>query len=220
MALFTAESPPRMTHPGCQFEEGTKLRYPIFDDRGVLLLSADAVLTRRIISILGGRDIRLKLHAVAKVLEGGPEGQEIRLKGPTVKIGRDPDCQIRPNSRLVSSNHCVIEFHPISVVVTDCGSTNGTLLNGQRLDEPRTLKDGDLLTFGSVTLRILLYADLETDAMNSDEVAGLILTRADERVEEPPAGSTWHVAEEDGKHIAELLNAAYAKKCRLESGEE
>ena len=52
-------------------------------------------------------------------------------KKETVLLGRHGDCSIQLTDSTVSSHHCIIEVKPPSVTVRDCGSLNGTYINGR-----------------------------------------------------------------------------------------
>lgn len=72
----------------------------------------------------------------------------------------------------VSSRHALIEVNDdSSVEVVDCGSSNGTFVNGIQVTDRRTISAGDLLRFATAEFRVL--ADLEMGAGSdvSDEDA-------------------------------------------------
>jgi hypothetical protein len=69
--------------------------------------------------------------------------------GP-VSLGRTADNDVAIPEYSISKRHCFFELQQNEVSVFDCGSTNGTLLNGRRLD-PNTktaLAGGDVITLG------------------------------------------------------------------------
>lgn len=59
-------------------------------------------------------------------------------------IGRDPSCDIRLKASDVSSRHAILSCDDNGVVVVDCGSTNGTFVNGKKI-RSKILKSGDKL---------------------------------------------------------------------------
>jgi hypothetical protein len=65
-------------------------------------------------------------------------------------IGRDRACHLRPTSRYVSRQHCIIVISNIFVHVRDLGSRNGTLVNGIRVDGRQELQHGDILQIDSI----------------------------------------------------------------------
>jgi len=69
-------------------------------------------------------------------------------------VGRDPEAQIHLDDEAVSWNHLEIESRGGVLMATDLDSRNGTALNGDPLDRPRRLRDGDTLIVGSHRLEI------------------------------------------------------------------
>ena len=80
---------------------------------------------------------------------------ELQLAGPVVRIGRAIDNDIRLASHQVSRHHCRIEEDQGRVWVVDLGSSNGTHVNGERVDR-RLLVAGDQLRVGRAELMVLL----------------------------------------------------------------
>jgi hypothetical protein len=76
------------------------------------------------------------------------QGRSIPINRSPYLIGRDPACQLRPASALVSGRHCVLTTHGARTFVRDLGSTNGTFLNGQRLRGEQELRPADVLRIG------------------------------------------------------------------------
>jgi pSer/pThr/pTyr-binding forkhead associated (FHA) protein len=74
--------------------------------------------------------------------------QEHLLKpGDVVTIGRGENNQIVINSPKISRNHARIEWSGERFTIRDLGSSNGTFINGQRVESmPFPLKDGDEIT--------------------------------------------------------------------------
>lgn len=62
--------------------------------------------------------------------------------------GRSGECDVRITADEVSRKHALIWRESASTWVADLGSSNGTFLNGERLDGPATLEDGDAVAFG------------------------------------------------------------------------
>ena len=54
----------------------------------------------------------------------------------------------------VSRRHAEIQVSSGDILISDLGSTNGTFVNGERIDQPRTLRDGDEVRIGAVVWRL------------------------------------------------------------------
>jgi hypothetical protein len=84
--------------------------------------------------------------------------REIPLQATPVSIGRDPSNDLVLPDSMVSRRHAVIEQRGTEYFVRDCNSSNGSLLNGDRITEC-VLKDGDLMAIGATRL---LFRDAAT----------------------------------------------------------
>ncbi|HEY8560311.1 MAG TPA: FHA domain-containing protein [Pyrinomonadaceae bacterium] len=74
--------------------------------------------------------------------------RRVLVAGSKFVVGRHSSCDLSiANSRL-SREHVKIEAFGEFFVVSDCGSSNGTTLNGATLGEPVTLQNGDVLNLG------------------------------------------------------------------------
>jgi pSer/pThr/pTyr-binding forkhead associated (FHA) protein len=94
------------------------------------------------------------------VIGGKRAGLEILISTPQCLIGRGEDCHIRPQSPLVSRRHCVISVHDgKNVTIEDCGSINGTFVNGEKVERQRELKNNDRIRIGSLEFEVQLSAD-------------------------------------------------------------
>ena len=60
---------------------------------------------------------------------GKSKGQTIPINLPQFIIGRDPQCNLRPASAVISKRHCAVLIKDGKVFVRDFDSTNGTFVN-------------------------------------------------------------------------------------------
>jgi pSer/pThr/pTyr-binding forkhead associated (FHA) protein len=91
-----------------------------------------------------------------RVLGGRHDGRLIAIKGKRFLVGREQDCHLRPNSDQISRHHCAFSIDDYSVRLKDLGSTNGTFVDGERLEGDRVLLDGDEVSFGDLKFRVMI----------------------------------------------------------------
>lgn len=82
------------------------------------------------------------------------DGSEHPLEG-TLTVGRKPynGLQITGDSK-VSETHSKLEIRGDAVYINDTGSSNGTWVNGKRINAPTKLQHGDSLLIGDTKLRL------------------------------------------------------------------
>ena len=122
-----------------------------------------------------GRDLRLPQESfiLRPATAGGPIGQathpgrlvvtasEVLVRGQEYEVNASPltigrggqnDVMIEADE-FASARHARIEPRRDGVWVHDLGSTNGTYVNGVRVDSPRKLVGGDVVRVGETELR-------------------------------------------------------------------
>ncbi len=80
------------------------------------------------------------------------QGAEHALEQGTT-IGRE-GCDITVGDPDVSRRHAEIQVSSGEILISDLGSTNGTFVNGERIEQPRGLRDGDEVRIGAVVWRL------------------------------------------------------------------
>jgi len=73
-----------------------------------------------------------------------------------VLVGRDPAAELYLEDKTISARHARLYFEDTQWWVEDLGSTNGTLLNQERVAEPVVLASGDRLQFGQVAFSLII----------------------------------------------------------------
>ena len=97
----------------------------------------------------------MKLSLV--VLNAGKmEGQRIPITLPQFIIGRDPECNLRPASAVISKRHCAVISKDGQISVRDFDSTNGTFLNDVPVKGEAPLKHNDVLKVGPLSFRVAM----------------------------------------------------------------
>lgn len=66
-------------------------------------------------------------------------------------IGSAAECDPRVDCATVSGRHCRLTKEADGFLLEDLGSSNGTFVNGQRVERPRVVRHGDLVTLGRST---------------------------------------------------------------------
>ncbi len=87
-----------------------------------------------------------------------PHRHEMLLPRTPMSIGRDPSNDLVLPDAMVSRRHAVVELRGGQFYLRDCNSSNGSLVNGDKVNE-RSLRDGDLVAIG--TARLLFREDVE-----------------------------------------------------------
>ena len=127
--------------------------------------------------------IKSQQSPVLVLISGKDVGRRYRLHG-SVLVGRDPAAGVSlHDDRLVSWHHARVEDRGDGWWVLDLGSTNGTLVNGEKAKE-RELRTHDKVVFGGTVLRFELQSPIERAydqqlerLLNTDDLSGLLLRR-------------------------------------------
>ncbi len=90
---------------------------------------------------------------VGKVGDAGPL-QRLPIDPLPFQVGRKPGISLCLPIPQVSKLHAELYEHGGSLWVRDNGSTNGTYVNGQRVDGQTRLADGDMIQFASQVFRV------------------------------------------------------------------
>jgi hypothetical protein len=85
------------------------------------------------------------------LLRGGTAAQRFTLQKERTVVGRLPECDVVVDDPGASRHHAEIRRVGGSYVVSDLGSTNGTLVNDAAVGE-QALADGDRITIGNTVL--------------------------------------------------------------------
>jgi len=126
-------------------------------------------------------------QAALVVLQGSESeiGTHVMLDR-AVTIGRDPKTELPLQDEGISRRHCRIAFdkEKSAFFIEDLGSTNGTLLNGKRLQAQKKLEAGDRIYLGACVVKFTYSDALEVGyhaqmdvLVGTDDLTGLIAKR-------------------------------------------
>lgn len=91
------------------------------------------------------------MKALFTYLTGGRSGQAVSLDKSYALLGRAPHADVRfgPDHDLaVSARHAAVVYRAGTWVLRDLASTNGTFVNGDKVEGERPLADQDLIRLG------------------------------------------------------------------------
>lgn len=100
-------------------------------------------------------------------IAGLAKDQRIPLGDEQLIFGSRADCTWVLSDAHVSSVHCAVSRNGDEFVVTDLGSSNGTLLNGARITKGITLRPGDLIAMGGHVMEARLIGGVVEAARTS-----------------------------------------------------
>src|ERR1700722_11488679 len=87
---------------------------------------------------------------------GKAAGKALPVNVAQFIIGRDPQCNLRPASAMISKRHCAVVVKSGQVSVRDFDSTNGTFVNETQIKGEVALKDGDILKVGPLSFKVVI----------------------------------------------------------------
>jgi pSer/pThr/pTyr-binding forkhead associated (FHA) protein len=122
---------------------------------------------------------------------GSNKGKSIAISRSPFLIGRDPDCHLRPHSATISRRHCAIIAEGDQLFIRDFGSTNGTLVNDQRVLGQVELHHADRLQVDRLSFEVQIEKtpsaskpappdQVRSEAIDDDTVASLFLALGDD----------------------------------------
>lgn len=111
------------------------------------------------------------MRVILNVISGPQTGRSFKFdRHDTFMIGRSDDSHFcLPHDRYFSRHHCLVEIAPPQAFMRDLGSTNGTYVNGHRV-ESIFLKNGDRIQGGETVLEVVVSADDETPFFSTSPV--------------------------------------------------
>jgi serine phosphatase RsbU (regulator of sigma subunit) len=125
------------------------------------------------------------------VYQPGLSPQQLTLPAENITLGRASDCTIPIKDRFLSRRHAEIINERGTWYVRDCGSVNGTMLNGVKLAETSLLHPGDRITLGDS--EVVFHSDETTSqfiAIDTDSHATSLAISVDDDEKERSSEKT------------------------------
>ncbi len=99
-------------------------------------------------------------NACLVVIYGDDLGRRVPLGTEPTLVGRSSKCDVQVDQESVSRNHCRVSFNGRQYTIRDLGSTNGTYVNDELIDEV-PLRDGDQVKVGRTILKFITGDNIE-----------------------------------------------------------
>lgn len=94
------------------------------------------------------------------IIYGDDLGRRVPLGPEPTIIGRSSKCDVQLDQESVSRNHARISRQRSNYVIRDLGSTNGTYVNDELVDEV-VLRDGDQVKVGRTIFKFIVSGNME-----------------------------------------------------------
>lgn len=111
------------------------------------------------------------LWVLVKSAGDNASNQRVNVVAPTFAVGRHPSSNLCLSDSTVSGRHAEVLTINRDLFVRDLNSTNGTLLNGRRIQHLTGLRSGDVLHFGSVMFTLQSSTDECTSSTVTADVS-------------------------------------------------
>ena len=92
------------------------------------------------------------------ILDGPDAGNVYRIEKPRITIGRS-GADLTLNDSEASRLHASLEIRDMAFTVADLGSTNGTMVNGEKISGPTEIGDKGEFQVGATTLMLIVTED-------------------------------------------------------------
>lgn len=122
------------------------------------------------------------MDVILSIISGRAVGRSHRIPaGGKAVLGRQEDCDFQVVEQGISRRHCQIDNKGSRVQVTDLGSSNGTFVNGRKV-ETCVLNSGDLLQLGLAPVNVRFQGSVSRPPRHTSSLA---------IIKEPQSSSTF-----------------------------
>jgi two-component system, cell cycle response regulator len=99
-------------------------------------------------------------HYIVRVLAGAQTGLSRMLDRGDLVIGRGEDCELQLADSALSRRHCRISRTADGLVIEDLGSSNGTMVDGEKVTRRHPLSEGSRIQIGRHTVLGIAMQDV------------------------------------------------------------
>ncbi|MFO0596327.1 MAG: GGDEF domain-containing protein [Myxococcaceae bacterium] len=106
--------------------------------------------------------------AALVVIHGEELGRKYDLSNDVTSIGRSSKADVQVDQDSVSRNHARLVNEGARLTIEDLGSTNGTIVNDEHIEDVLRLRNGDLIKIGRTIFKFIASNNIE--AAYHDEI--------------------------------------------------
>jgi pSer/pThr/pTyr-binding forkhead associated (FHA) protein len=110
------------------------------------------------------------------LLKVGGNNKAFSLPSSVTIVGRRQDCDLCVPLMVISRRHCALNMDDGELSIRDLGSSNGTFVNGERVEEA-TLAAGDKVTIGPLNF-VVQIDGVPAEIVGDDSLSDLADGRA------------------------------------------
>lgn len=88
------------------------------------------------------------------VLPDGTKTSASAIVGQKFSVGHKSNCDLAINDSKISRLHLILSYDNGKLTLADAGSTNGTFVNGVKVEKSRQILNGDVIRIGETTITI------------------------------------------------------------------
>jgi pSer/pThr/pTyr-binding forkhead associated (FHA) protein len=166
----------------------------------------------------------MKLSLVV-MTAGKTTGQTIPVTLAQFIIGRDPQCNLRPASPVISKRHCALITKGGKVVLRDLESTNGTFINDKPLKGECVINNGDVMKVGPLAFKVVIETSTPVNkptpppaklaapgASEDDDVANMLLSLQDDTGTSSESTAASEPSVPEGSTVMDMMPLGDTKK--------
>ena len=163
-------------HARISFQDGSACIEDLGSSNGTALGRPDRLIQKSLLSpddivYFGTLPVPASQLLQGRFQRGLGAHESVHFEGQSLLMGRDPGCGLALDSPTVSWHHArFVRNQAEPWMVEDLGSSNGTFVNGQRVEQQAQVRSGDRIELGSLTLLVTAEGGLKKRDYRGDLV--------------------------------------------------